>query len=78
MQGQVVILRAIWKSSSPSTVPVHGESPGNFSNFPGYEQSSLDSLELELYTRVAYLEKKTGFPSSTERIVGFGAGLRWP
>ena len=47
--------KLFWKSSSPSTVPVHRGSPGNFSNFPGSGPGSLTILKLEPYMLDAYL-----------------------
>ena len=45
--------------------------PGNFGNFPGTEQGSLTSVELEPYMLEAYLRKKTQIAKKHEiHIIG--------
>ena len=47
-----------WRSSSPSTVPVHRATPEKMGNIPGNAQGSFSIIvELEPYMLKAYLGK---------------------
>ncbi len=49
-----------WGSCLPSTVPVHGRTPENQSNFPGYGQGSLNICVRTLHAKDMFRELPWG------------------